>query len=154
MKKSSIVLLRIGINLHGISSRTYIKIPPRSDLKILYPSMMNYMEENDSSSLVSDVINTSIFSLVIAIKWSNLFLMELIFICPMITRLGMFFSKKTQMLRTKFFVIRSFSNWRTNVILWSTTPPGQFRLTISQLVKPCKYLTKLSRSLLEPWVQV
>ena len=64
----SIVLLHIGINVRGILSRTYIKIPPRSDLKILYPSMMNYMEENDSSSLVSDVINTSTFSLVIAIK--------------------------------------------------------------------------------------
>ena len=64
----SIVLLHIGINVHGILSRTYIKIPPRSGLKILYPSMMNYMEENDSSSLVSDVINTSTFSLVIAIK--------------------------------------------------------------------------------------
>ena len=30
-------------------------------------------------------------------------------------------------------------------------PPDQFRLTISQLVKPFKYLTKLSRSLLEPF---
>ena len=27
------------------------------------------------------------------------------------------------MLRTKFFVIRGFSNWRTNVILWSATLP-------------------------------
>ena len=29
--------------------------------------------------------------------------------------------------------------------------PGQFCLTICQLVKPFKYLTKLSRSLLEPF---
>ena len=63
VKKPSIVLLRIGINLHGILSRTYIKIPPplafRSDLKISSPSMLNYMEGNDSSSFVSDIINTS-----------------------------------------------------------------------------------------------
>ena len=55
MKKPSMVLLHIGINWHGISSRTYIKIQPplafRSDLKILYPSMLNYMEGDDSYTL-------------------------------------------------------------------------------------------------------
>ena len=61
--------------------------------------------------------------------------------------------KKTQMLRTKFFVITSL------VTLLEEQPlPSdllyfhvQFRLTISQLVKPFKYLTKLSQSLLEPF---
>ena len=56
MKKASIGLLRIGINLHGISSRTYTKIPPllafRSDLKRLYPSMLNCMKGNDSSNFL------------------------------------------------------------------------------------------------------
>ena len=72
MKKPSIVLLRIGINLHGISSLTYIKISLplvfRSELKTFYPSMLNCMEGDDSSNFVSDIINTSAFPLVIAIK--------------------------------------------------------------------------------------
>ena len=154
MKKPSIVLLRIGINLHGISSRTYIKIPSPlafwSDLKILYPSKLNCMEGNDSSSFVSDIINTSTFPLAIAIKWSNIFLMELKLMCPMIA-IWMFFSKKTQTLRTKFFVIRSFSNWRTNFTIWSTTPPWPVSFNHFSTSQTLHYLTKLSRSLLEPF---
>ena len=71
MKKPFVVLLRIGINLHGISSRTYIKMPPPlacgSDLKILCLSMLNCMEGNNSSSFVF-LINTPTFPLAIAIK--------------------------------------------------------------------------------------
>ena len=59
----------------------------------------------------------------------------------------MFFSKKTQMLNsTKFFVIRSFSNWRTNVILWSTTLPWPLSFnnfsTSQTLQIPNKIITK------------
>ena len=97
MKKPSIVLLCIGINLHGISSRIYTKIPPplafQSDLKIFYLPMLNCMEGYDSSNFVSEIINTPTFPLVIAIKWSNLFLMELI-MCLMITWFGCFFLRK------------------------------------------------------------
>ena len=113
MKKPSIVLLRIGINLHGISSCTYTKIPRplafQSDLKILYPPMLNCIEGNDSSNFVSGIINTSGFPLVIAIKQSNLFLMELILNVTDDYAIWMFFSKKTLMLRFKVFLIRSFS---------------------------------------------
>ena len=60
MKKPSMVLLHIGINWHGISSRTYIKIQPplafRSDLKILYLSMLNCMEGDDSPNFVFGII--------------------------------------------------------------------------------------------------
>ena len=69
--------------------------------------------------------------------------------CP----IRMFFSKKTQMLRTKFFVIRSLLTLLEEKTLSPDLlhPSGQFHLTVSQLVKPFKYLTKLSRSLLEPF---
>ena len=113
MKKLSIMLLRIGIKLHGITSCVYTKTPSpltfRIDLKKLYPSMLNSMERNDSSNFASNIISTSIFPLVIAIKWSSLFLMELILMSPMITQFGYFFSKKTQMFRIKFFLIQNFS---------------------------------------------
>ena len=152
MKKPSVALLRIGINLHGISSRTYIKIPPPlasgSDVKILCLSMLNCMEGNDSSSFVF-LINTSTFPLAIAIKWSNLFLMELILICPMIKRFRCFFLRKLRCSELN-------SLWSEVLVTEEQTlsydllhSPGQFLLTISQLVKPFRYLTKLSRSLLD-----
>ena len=66
-----------------------------------------------------------------------------------------FFSKKTQMLWTKFFVIRNFSNWRTNVILWSTAPlwPVSFNnFSTSQTLQiPNKIITKFVGAF---WVQV
>ena len=60
----------------------------------------------------------------------------------------MFFSKKTRMLRTKFFVIRSLLTLLEEKTLSPDLlhPSGQFHLTVSQLVKPFKYLTKLSLS--------
>ena len=150
--KRSIVLLRIGINLHGISSHAYIKIPPPlasgSDVKMLCLSMLNCMEGNDSSSIVS-VINTLTFPLAIAIKWPNLFLMELMLICPMITRLGCFFLRKLRCSELNSLWSEVLANEEQTLSCDLLHPPGQFLLTISQLVKPFRYLTKLSRSLLD-----
>ena len=157
MKKPSIVLLRIGINLHAISSRTYIKIPPplafRSDLKILYPSMLNFMEENGSSNFISDIINTLTFPLIIAIKWLNLFLMESILMCPMIALFGCFFLEKLRCSELNSLLSEVLLTLLEEQTLSSDLlhPSGQFRLTISQQVKPFKYLTKLSRSLFKPF---
>ena len=62
-----------------------------------------------------------------------------------------FFSKKTQMLQIKFFLIRSFRTLFEEQALSSDLlhPSGQSRVSVSQLVKPFNYLTKLSRGLLE-----
>ena len=155
MKKPSIVLLRIGINLHGISFRTYIKLPLPlafwSDLKIIYLSMLNCMEGNDSSNFVSDSINVSAFSLVIAIKWSNLFLMELILRPPIITRFGCFFLRKLRCSELNSFLSEVSVTLLKEKALLSDLPhpSGQFCIAVSQLIKPYKYLPKLSRSLLE-----
>ena len=67
----------------------------------------------------------------------------------------MFFSKKTQMLRTNFFVIRGFSKWRTNVIVWSTAPRWLVLFnsfsTSQTLQIPNKIITKFVGAF---WVQV
>ena len=74
--------------------------------------------------------------------------MELILICPMITRFGCFFLRK--------FRCSELNSLLSEVLEQTLSPDplhpsDQFRLTISQLVKPFKYLTKLSQSLLEPF---
>ena len=112
--------------------------------------MLNCMEGNGSSNFVSNVINTSTFPLVIAI---NLFLMELILMCPMITRFGCFFLRKLtcselNSLLSEVLITLLEEQALSSVLLH---PSGHFRLTISQLVKHFKYLTKLSRRLLEPF---
>ena len=76
--------------------------------------------------------------------------------CLMIRQLGCFF-KKTQMLRIKFFLIRSFSNsaLETSVILRSTRPlwPVSFSSfsTNITLQVPNKIITKIVGAF---WVQV
>ena len=40
---------------------------------------------NDSSNIVSDIMNTSTFPLAMAIKWSNYLQMKVILMCPMST---------------------------------------------------------------------
>ena len=59
MKKSSMQMLRTGINFHGISSCTYNKIPRPLALR---STEGNSIERNDSNNFVSDIINTSIFN--------------------------------------------------------------------------------------------
>ena len=55
-----------------------------------------------------------------------------------------FFSKKAQMLRIKFFLIRSFITLFEEHALSSDLPytSGQFRLAVSQTVKLFEYLSK------------
>ena len=65
--------------------------------------------------------------------------------------IGMFFSKKTQMLRTKFFVIRSFSKWRTNVILWSTTPPWSVSFNNFSTSQTLQILNKIITKFVGPF---
>ena len=62
-----------------------------------------------------------------------------------------FFSKKTQMLKLNSLLSEVLVTEEQTLSSDLLHPPGQFPLSISQLSKPFKYLTKLSRSLLEPF---
>ena len=66
--------------------------------------------------------------------------------CPMTTRFGCFFLRKPRCSELSSLlseVLVTEEQTLSSDLLYS---PGQFRLTISQLVKPFKYLTKLSQS--------
>ena len=68
-------------NVHGISSRKYNKSPPTSEfLSNLYgvqnPFNLNWAEENESSSLVSEISNMSILVSMMKDNASDLFLNE------------------------------------------------------------------------------
>ena len=70
-------------NLDGISSRKCNKIPPPFEfLSNLYgvqnPFNLNWAEENESSSLVSEISNISILVSMMKDNPSDLFLIELI----------------------------------------------------------------------------
>ena len=76
-------------NLDGMTSRKYDKSPPPFEfLSNLYgvqnPFNLNWAEENESSSLVSEVSNMSILVSMMKNTASNLFLIELIFKWPKI----------------------------------------------------------------------
>ena len=76
-------------NLDGISSRKHNKsAPPFEFLSDLYgvqnPFNLNWAEENESSSLVSEISNMSILVSMMKDNASNLFLIELIFKWPTI----------------------------------------------------------------------
>ena len=76
-------------NLDGMSSRKYNKSPLLFEfLSNLYRVQnlfnLNWAEENESSSLVSEINNTSILVSMIKDNASNLFLIELIFKWPTI----------------------------------------------------------------------
>ena len=69
-------------NLDGMSSRKYNKSPPPFEfLSNLYgvqnPFNLNWAEENESSSLVSEISNMSILVSMMKDNASNLFLIEL-----------------------------------------------------------------------------
>ena len=71
-------------NLDGISSRKYNKSPPPyAFLSNLYrvqnPFNLNWDEENESSSLVSEISNMSILVSMMEDNASDLFRIELIF---------------------------------------------------------------------------
>ena len=76
-----------------------------------------------------------------------------ILMCPMITRFGCFFlrilrcSELNSFLSEVLLTLLEEKNLSSDLLHSS----GQFCLPISQLVKPFKYLTKLSQSLLEPF---
>ena len=76
-------------NLDGISSRKYNKSPPPFEfLSNLYgvqnPFNLNWAEENESSSLVSETSHMSILVSMMKDNTSNLFVLELIFKWPTI----------------------------------------------------------------------
>ena len=76
-------------NLDGMSSRKYNKSPPPFEfLSNLYgvqnPFNLNWAEENESSSLVSEISNISKLVSIMKDNASNLFLIELIFKWPTI----------------------------------------------------------------------
>ena len=73
--------------------------------------------------------------------------------CPMITRFGCFFLRKLRCSGLNSLLLEILVTLLEEQALSSDLlhPSGQFRLIISQLVKPFKYLTNLSRSLLEPF---
>ena len=71
-------------NLKGMSSRKYNKSPPPFEFRSnLYggqnPFNLNWVEENESSSLVSEISNMSILVSVMKDNTSNLLIIELIF---------------------------------------------------------------------------
>ena len=71
--------------------------------------------------------------------------------CPMIALFGCFFLEKLRCSELNSLLSEVLLTLLEEQTLSSDLlhPSGQFRLTISQQVKPFKYLTKLSRSLLE-----
>ena len=76
-------------NLDGISSQKYNKSPPPFEfLSNLYgvqnPFNLNWDEENESSSLVSEISNMSVLVSMMKDNASNLFLIKLIFKWPTI----------------------------------------------------------------------
>ena len=74
-------ILRIRINFHGTSSCTYNKILRPLTLRSIEGKSI---EKDDSTNFASDIINTSIFPFVTAIRSSNLFLMDFILMYTMI----------------------------------------------------------------------
>ena len=74
MKKSSMQMLRTGINFHGISSCTYNKIPRPLALR---STEGNSIERNDSNNFVSDIINTSIFTTARKVSKCRVFLVHI-----------------------------------------------------------------------------
>ena len=71
-------------NLDGISSRKYNKSPPPYALlsnlyRVQNPFNLNWDEENESSSLVSEISNMSILVSMMEDNASDLFRIELIF---------------------------------------------------------------------------
>ena len=71
-------------NLDGMSSRKYNKsLPPFEFLSNLYgvenPVNLNWAEENESSSLVSEISNMSILVSMMKDNALNLFVIEMIF---------------------------------------------------------------------------
>ena len=70
--------------------------------------------------------------------------------CPMITRFGCFFLRKLRCSELNSLLSEVLVTLLEEQALSSDLHrSGQFRLTISQLVKTFKYLAKLSRSMLE-----
>ena len=77
--------------------------------------------------------------------------MELILVCPMITRFECFFLRKLRCSELNYLLSEVLATEEQTLSADLLHRPGPFCLTISQLVKPFKYLTKLSQSLLEPF---
>ena len=71
--------------------------------------------------------------------------------CPMITRFKCFFLRKLRCSELNYLLSEVLVTEVGTLSSDLLHHPGQFCLTICQLVKPFKYLTKLSRSLLEPF---
>ena len=76
--------------------------------------------------------------------------MGLILMCPMIARFGCFFLRKVKCPKLNSFLSEVLITLLEEQSLSSDLlhPYGQFYLAVPQLVKPFKYLAKLSRSLL------
>ena len=73
--------------------------------------------------------------------------------CPVIMQFGYFFLRKRRCLEVNSFLsevsLTLFEEKKLSSDL--LYPSGQFHLTISQLVKPFKYIRKLPPSFLEPF---
>ena len=69
--------------------------------------------------------------------------------CPMITRFGFFFLRKLRCSGLNSLLSEILVTEEQTLSSDLLHPSDQFRLTISQPVKPFKYLIKLSQSLLE-----
>ena len=69
--------------------------------------------------------------------------------CPMITRFKCFFLRKLRCSELNYLLSEVLVTEVGTLSSDLLHHPGQFCLTICQLVKPFKYLTKLSRNLLE-----
>ena len=70
---------------------------------------------------------------------------------PTIMQFGCFFLRKLRCSELNYLLSEVLVTEEQTLSSDLVHPPGQLRLTISQLVKPFKYLTKLSRNLLEPF---
>ena len=158
----------LRINLDGMLSDTYSRIPPpylfRSNIKVQYPSILNCIVGKESFYSVSVIIITSTFPLKPSTNWTNLWRTELILICarmrwPIFLCEGYLNIDQNKWFYLNHWIVdfwksfhhlRSFQKGSFDFVLKPSKNSDSLCVTLIQLERPFKYLTKFSCNFLEP----